>query len=176
MASTLGHSIASLALGANKDNRYSNSLFLILTVLSANVADFDAIGLYFHVPYGSPYGHRGFTHSILFAFIWALIMLFCFRVAYSNKPGQKIKLFLYFFIISISHPWLDALTNGGLGVELFYPFSHKRFFFPWRPILVSPMGTGFFSERGIRVLVSELVWIGSPSLVLAAIAYIRKKI
>jgi len=55
-----------------------------------------------------------------------------------------------------SHPLLDALTDGGLGVALLWPFSAERFFFPWRPIPVSPIGVGFFSLRGIRVALAEL--------------------
>jgi hypothetical protein len=61
------------------------------------------------------------------------------------------------------------MTDGGLGVAFFAPFHNERYFFPWRPIAVSPIGMGFFSERGLEVIISELHW---GSLLLAvALAY-----
>ncbi len=63
-----------------------------------------------------------------------------------------------------SHSILDAMTTGGKGVAFFSPFNNTRFFFPWRPIKVSPLGImKFFSERGLKVIYSELIWIGIPS-------------
>jgi inner membrane protein len=59
-----------------------------------------------------------------------------------------------------SHGLLDAMTTGGLGVAFFAPFSAERYFFPWRPILVSPIGIErFLSPRGAAVLMSELQWV-----------------
>jgi inner membrane protein len=65
---------------------------------------------------------------------------------------------------------LDAMTDGGLGVAFFSPFDNTRYFFPWRPILVSPISlTRFFSEHGLAVLLSELVWIWIPAGLLALV-------
>lgn len=69
----------------------------------------------------------------------------------------------------MSHPLLDALTDGGLGVAFFSPFSNERYFFPWTPIRVSPIGGSFFSARGIETLRSELVWVWGPVIVVAAL-------
>jgi inner membrane protein len=76
---------------------------------------------------------------------------------------------LYFAAITATHPLLDALTDGGLGVALFAPFSPDRYFLPWRPIEVSPIGPSFFSERGFHVLISEIRWVWLPSLALVLI-------
>jgi inner membrane protein len=58
------------------------------------------------------------------------------------------------------------MTDGGLGVAFFAPFSDVRYFFPWRPIVVSPIGVGeFFGPRGLRVMWSELGWVWVPSVV-----------
>jgi inner membrane protein len=65
---------------------------------------------------------------------------------------MKAALMLDFFLITASHGILDAFTNGGLGIALFSPFDNSRYFFPFRPIQVSPIGAGFFSMRGLRVL------------------------
>jgi inner membrane protein len=59
------------------------------------------------------------------------------------------------------------MTNGGLGVALYWPFSLKRIFLPFRPIQVSPIGVGsFFTEWGLRVIVSELIWVLIPAIVI----------
>lgn len=61
-----------------------------------------------------------------------------------------------------SHGLLDAFTNGGLGIAFFSPFDPRRYFFPWRPVQVSPIGMAFFGRWGLRVLRSEVVWIWLP--------------
>jgi inner membrane protein len=54
---------------------------------------------------------------------------------------------LYFFLSAASHGLLDALTDGGLGVAFFSPFEQTRYFFPVRPVAVSPIGIReFFNE------------------------------
>jgi len=131
--------------------------------------DADAVGFIFRVPYDSMWGHRGITHSITFSIVVGiLVALIAFRKEASNS---KFFLAIYFALVTLSHPLLDMLTNGGLGVALFAPFSSERFFWPWRPIEVSPIGLGFFSERGLVVLMSEIVWVWLPALAIFAISF-----
>ena len=54
-------------------------------------------------------------------------------------------------LVVLSHPLLDALTTGGLGVALWWPWSDVRIFAPLRLIPVSPIGVGFkpAGARGI---------------------------
>lgn len=148
-----------------------NPSYLKLTVASivcAMLPDADVIGFAFHIPYESMFGHRGFTHSVFFAVLVAIIVQFTlFRNEnLSTKNGKLI--FLVIFCSTVSHPIFDMFTNGGHGVALFAPFSNHRYFFPWfRPILVSPIGVdGIFSGYGLRVLFSELLFIGLPCLFL----------
>ena len=69
------------------------------------------------------------------------------------------------------------MTDGGLGVAYFAPFSNARFFLPWRPILVSPISVaGFFDARGLRVLASDGVWIWIPCAVVAAVAIVANRL
>jgi inner membrane protein len=82
----------------------------------------------------------------------------------------------YLFLAIASHGMLDALTNGGLGVAFLAPFSSGRYFFPWRPILVSPISVHrFFSERGVAVLTSELVIVWLPSIAVAMAAFASRR-
>jgi len=68
------------------------------------------------------------------------------------------------------------MTTGGLGVAIFSPFENSRYFLSYRPIKVSPMGfKKFFSEWGLEVIKSEIIWIGIPLLVLLLSISIWKK-
>jgi inner membrane protein len=65
------------------------------------------------------------------------------------------------------------MTNGGLGVAFFAPFSPARYFLPFRPVQVSPISTAaFFTHRGIEVLESEVLWIWLPFLALAMVMHL----
>ena len=65
------------------------------------------------------------------------------------------------------------MTNGGLGIAFFAPFDNRRYFLPWRPLEVSPIGTyGFFGPRGVAVLKTELVWVWLPCLALGFVAFL----
>jgi hypothetical protein len=60
-------------------------------------------------------------------------------------------------VVVASHPLLDILTDGGLGCALFWPFDDTRYFAPWRPIPVAPIGLAFFSPFGLTVAIWEAV-------------------
>ena len=133
--------------------------------------DIDVIGFHFGIHYGDFWGHRGFTHSLLFATILAsLVVILGFWRA--SPRSAILWIWSYLFLATASHGLLDAMTDGGLGVAFFSPFDNHRYFLPWRPILVSPIGLSrFFSDRGLAVLKSELLWIWLPSTLLAALAW-----
>jgi inner membrane protein len=143
--------------------------FIILTAACAMLPDADVISFFFGIAYGNVLGHRGITHSILFAIaVGCVVGMLFFR----GIEISRWRLALYFSAATLSHPLLDMLTSGGLGVALLAPFSNERFFFPWRPITVSPIGLGFFSERGVAVVVSEFVWIWLPSMIIATMLWL----
>jgi inner membrane protein len=83
-----------------------------------------------------------------------------------------MRLLLFLFLATASHGVLDAMTTGGLGVAFFAPFDAGRYFLPWRPIEVSPLGVGrFLGARGVRVLASEALWVWLPAALLTASAW-----
>jgi len=130
------------------------------------IPDLDVVEFHFGVRYADFWGHRGFTHSLTFAVLLAGAALTV--VFQKNAPGLRpLVLFIYFFLATASHDFLDAMTDGGLGVAFFSPFDNTRYFLPWTPIRVSPIGIGrFFSARGLAVLRSELLWVWAPTAVL----------
>lgn len=143
-----------------------------LGAIAAVLPDLDVISFALRIPYESHFGHRGFTHSIFFALIIAMLFTFFTR-------GPSVVTFAFLFFCAVSHALLDAMTNGGLGVAFFAPFSNTRYFFPWRPIRVSPIGIRFFSPRALAVLGSELLWIWLPTVAFALlgkyVAHIKRE-
>src|SRR5690606_14734480 len=100
----------------------------------AVLPDFDVIGFRFGLGYASDWGHRGVTHSLLFAFIVSGLVALVW--ARARSPGAL----LFLFGCMASHILLDLLTDGGQGVMLFWPLDETRWFLPWQPIRVSPIG------------------------------------
>jgi inner membrane protein len=162
MASEFSHAIVALAMGKAFQNKELSWRELFLGALCSVVPDIDVIGFSFGIQYGDVWGHRGLTHSVVFA---ALLAGSLVALWYRSKPAVAMTgLFLYFSLCTASHGVLDAMTNGGLGVAFFSPFDTTRYFFPVRPVLVSPIGVSeFFSAYGVRILASEAIWIWMPS-------------
>ncbi|HYV66399.1 MAG TPA: metal-dependent hydrolase, partial [Myxococcales bacterium] len=101
--------------------------------------------------------HRGAAHSIVIALALATVAVLAARLQPRQVGlGQTDKLlWLLCAGVAISHGLLDTLTDGGLGIALLWPFSNARYFAPFRPIPVAPIGQGMWSERGLRVVLTE---------------------
>jgi inner membrane protein len=139
---------------------------IVLWSLLSMLPDADVIGFSLGLRYEDEWGHRGATHS------------FAFSVALGAAIGVVAPLFrlpavrtaIGASLVLASHAVLDTLTNGGLGCALLWPFDQTRYFAPWNPIPVAPIGLYFFSPYGLMVatvelvLFAPLVWLAlSPS-------------
>jgi inner membrane protein len=175
MASIFSHAVAALGIGACFYRPGVPKRVWVIGAVCSVVPDLDVVGFRFGVHYGDFWGHRGFTHSLLFAALLAtLVVLVAFRRV---VPGLgRFALWAYFFLATASHGFLDAMTDGGLGVAFFSPFDNTRYFLPWRPIRVSPIGvTRFFNHRGLEVVQSELLWIWLPAALLMVAAWLIRR-
>ena len=169
MASIFGHSAVGYTLTKLMDNKNLKWL-LLAAIISTILPDFDVISFKLGIPYIHPLGHRGFTHSILFALLWALLLM--------STLGRQNKTlwFLVIFLSTVSHGILDAMTTGGRGVGFFIPFNNDRFFFPFQVIRVSPLGfKKFFSEWRMQVIFSEIKYVLLPCLLILLFLYLFKK-
>lgn len=159
MPTVFSHAAVPLSLGLGLGKAMISSRLLIAGIAASVIPDLDGISFWTGIPYASAFGHRGFTHSLLF-------VLFCSLVASLFHRFLKTKAVTAFLFIGgtvLSHIILDALTNGGLGTALLWPYSNGRFFLPFRPIEVSPVTVArFLSGRGLQVLLSELKWVWLP--------------
>src|ERR1700709_2098252 len=111
MASLFSHPLVPITLGFIIGRERLPGRYCRLGAVASMIPDGDVIAFPLGIPYEAPFGHRGATHSILFA---AIIALLCMLREWRHFARHGL-LFTYFFLSAVSHPLLDMLTNGGLG-------------------------------------------------------------
>ncbi|MGC3997110.1 MAG: metal-dependent hydrolase [Anaeromyxobacter sp.] len=100
---------------------------------------------------GSPWLHRGASHSLLAAAAAALV-----ATALAGGMGQpRVRTFLTALAAAASHGLLDALTRGAAGPMLLWPFTDARFLAPLALVPASPFLPRLLSARGLSVLLRE---------------------
>lgn len=134
------------------------------------------------VEYGDLWGHRGMTHSLLFAFVAALVVVLwpCRRcdALEDVRPlgGRWWSLLAFFFVVIASHGAIDAFTDGGLGIAFLSPFDPTRYFAPWTPVPVPNLGiAGMFTRYGLHVLLSEMAMIWLPAGAICATIFALRR-
>jgi inner membrane protein len=152
---SIGHVAIGMA-AARYDRRVGATrwtLFSAMVVWSALslLPDADVVGFHFGVAYGDPLGHRGASHSLAFAALGGCAIGLVARAL--HRPALRTGILAA--LVLASHGLLDTLTDGGLGCALLWPFSDERFFAPWRPLPVAPIGRAFLSSWGLRVALWE---------------------
>ena len=170
MASAVGHGVLAFCAAKGLFPAQTKRLWISAVVCSI-LPDYDTVGYFYGIPYNSFLGHRGFTHSLLFALLLALVTVRFVFPAVTRFSRHWLMLLLFLFLVTASHGFLDAMTSGGLGVAFFSPFVMTRYFLPWRPLRVSPIGVfDFTAGQGRDVLVSEFLWVILPSFVFLVVA------
>ena len=163
MPTIISHSIIGIVGGKIFARDKMPKRFWVLSTICPVLPGADVVSFAFGIPYNHFFGHRGFFHSIPFAFLLSVSVISLFFRNEKFLSRRWWLLVFYFFFITGSHGILDAFTNGGCGVALLSPFDDKRYFFPWTPINVSPIGIKpFFSKWGLKVLLSEFLWVWLP--------------
>lgn len=174
MASAFGHIVA--AIGLNNLFTLKNPLskkVWITAIICSVLPDADVISFSLGIPYESMWGHRGISHSLVFALGISIL----FGILLEKERKKQILAFFVFLIATLSHSLLDALTTGGLGVAFWAPFNNERYFLPWQFIKVSPIGlSNFISAKGINVLKSEFIAIGIPTIITFILLFLKKKL
>jgi inner membrane protein len=163
---SIGHVLvgaaASKAYRTGQRTTWSPVAAAVLWSALSLLPDVDVVGFKLGIRYADEWGHRGATHSIAFALAVAAVVGLIARAL--RLPAWRTTLVAA--LVVASHPLLDTMTDGGLGCALLWPLSNQRFFAPWRPIPVAPIGPAFLSLRGLRIAVTEVVAM-SPFLIYA---------
>ena len=161
MPTIMTHAFVGLTLAHAAQARVAvpRRVLLPLAAFCAILPDADVLGVP-GIELGFGPSHRGVTHSVAFALLLGAVG--AFAVKRGIPAARTVALMLLLAAIALSHGLLDAMTNGGPGVAFAAPLSDERFFLPWRPIAVSPIGLRFFSMRGVSAMASEFVWVWLP--------------
>ncbi|MDR3632082.1 MAG: metal-dependent hydrolase [Desulfocapsaceae bacterium] len=173
MPTVFTHAAVPLAMSLGLGREIISKRLMAAGVVVSVLPDLDVLAFRFGIPYASAFGHRGFSHSLLFAFAVALIGASLARPLLSTARGA----FFFLFLAAASHGILDSFTSGGLGIAFLWPFSDARFFAPVHPLRVCPFGlSGFLSFKGLIILWSEVRWVWLPCMGTAiALAALRRR-
>jgi inner membrane protein len=173
MPTIMSHAVVGLALGTLTSFPTRRRAFWLVSAVLPMLPDLDVFGRALGIAFYSPWGHRGVSHSFAAA---AVIGGVAALLLHRRLNARLAPLAVYFAAITASHGLLDALTNGGPGVAFFAPFDSTRYFFPWRPIPVSPLASHFFSEWGWHVFTAELamIWLPAGLVMLLARVIVRR--
>lgn len=162
MPSAFAHAVVGASFAAVLPPGARRTPVALALALLAAAPDLDVIAFRFGIPYEHSLGHRGLSHSILFAAAVGLGSLPLWRLAKISRTRLAAALT---FCAVASHGLLDTFTDAGLGVGLFIPLADTRYFAPLRPLMTSPLSAGaFFSSHGLAILQNELIWVGPVAL------------
>jgi inner membrane protein len=164
---SIGHTIVGLAAARLADpvrpprQRVAHAL---AWVALSNLPDLDVLAFKLGIPYYSPWGHRGASHSLLAAV--AIGLTWGWLLA-RDADLARWRTCILAVCVSVSHVVLDAMTDGGLGVAAAWPITDHRYFLPWRPLPVAPIGWANFSMLNVHVAAVEVIYF-LPFILLAA--------
>jgi len=175
MPSAFTHAFVGAAVSTLAPREFRGVRLGAALAVAAALPDLDVVGFRFGIPYSDPLGHRGFSHSLTFAFVLAGTVWWWMIRGGARRWSSSAGLFVVVFVACASHGFLDAFTDAGLGVGFFIPFGNGRYFWPWRPIRTSPLSVGaFFSSDGMTILRNEVEWVWLPvGLLIGGAAVVR---
>jgi membrane-bound metal-dependent hydrolase YbcI (DUF457 family) len=176
----VGHTLAGItvALVAQRPRYFRPALFAAAVILIANLPDVDFIPGYLLGDAGR--FHWRATHSICAALMAGLgtgLLFWKWRRDFWLPA-------LIVTIAWLSHVLLDLLfgpVHGDpFGLQLFWPFSHRRVMLPWSVFIMYPNDairenpfTAFLNPRVIPLVARELIVLGP--FVVAAFAFSRAR-
>jgi hypothetical protein len=103
MPTIVTHGFVATLLGKGLARGRMPARFWFLSVLCSILPDADVLGFRLGINYEDLLGHRGLSHSLLFAIILSLVVTF---LAFPQLPPRwtRLVLFPYFFVVTASHP------------------------------------------------------------------------
>jgi inner membrane protein len=176
MATVFTHPIPVLAVTIACGSKCIPARLAVAMVIASILPDIDMVGYALGYSYPSPLAHRGFTHSLVFAFAVGLL-------AAAAAPRMKTKRGIAFFAVLLailSHYFLDALGSR-YGVPIFWPFDEARYTLPWPSFISSHLNwlsphrffSSWWADRFIRV---ELLTVWAPCAIFTLTGYLLRRI
>ena len=116
---TLGAAIGQTLLGKRIGGKAA-----VLGAIVATIPDLDVVLLPLYDSLQRISIHRGFSHSILFSILGALLLTYILtRIKWANQISIK-RFFIFNWLALFTHILLDAFT--AYGTQVFLPFSDNR--------------------------------------------------
>ncbi len=115
----LGAGVGEVILGRKVGNKA-----MLWGGIAGTIPDLDVLGAPFLTDLQEISFHRGFSHSILFAVMFAPILGFLIYSLYKKKEAKWWEWALLCFGSIFTHPLLDCFTT--FGTQVFLPFSDYR--------------------------------------------------
>ena len=138
----------------------------VVAVLVSIWPDLDYATLPFEVRPSDLLGHRGLTHSLFVAIAVGLVATLLFPKTARKQVAPLLVL------VALSHPIIDAMTAGDLGVALFWPITRARFLFPFQLVATCPVGLDeWLGYWGLLTIANEALYVVTPLSL--AVAYLR---
>ena len=170
MSTVFTHGLVGASLALMAPKQVSRTATVVVATILSILPDVDVLAFRLGIPYEHMYGHRGFTHSLLFSCLVAFIasLVFFRSVGFANRNWFAV--FIILFLAACSHGIIDAFTDAGLGIGFFIPLNEQRYFFPWRPLETPPAGiSAFFNGDALTIMLSEIKYIWTPLLLVVAV-------
>ena len=102
MPTIITHSVFAISLAHVFKHNELPVRFWLLAVVCSMLPDIDVVGFSFGVKYGDFWGHRGFTHSLVFASLASLIVVLLAFHQEKYRPWRP-RLLLFYFLVTASH-------------------------------------------------------------------------
>ncbi len=116
----LGAAIGEVVLGKKVGNKA-----VLWGAIAGTIPDLDVFLIPFFKDVDALYIHRGFSHSLLFSFLFAPVLGFIITKIYKKKRQATFKQWTTLAFLSlVTHPILDFFTI--YGTPFFLPFSNYR--------------------------------------------------
>ncbi len=122
----IGHLAVGLATAriGGRPERRPRLVWLCGLVARAYLPDLDVIAFKLGIPYHAPWGHRGAAHSLGFALILGALLAAVGRLSGWFPASVGI----LGGLVMASHGVMDTLTDGGLGIAVFWPSLERTLF------------------------------------------------
>lgn len=113
----LGASVAEAIAGKKFGNKA-----ILWGAIAGTIPDLDVFLRFFYHPIEASLLHRGFTHSLIFAFLLSPLLAHFISKLYKSENEYKSWLYLFFGAI-VTHPILDMFTN--YGTQFLWPLDTR---------------------------------------------------
>ena len=158
MASPWAHALAGAAVGAcYRDPRHRRRV-IALAAACAVAPDLDLIGWPLGISPLTLLGHRGLSHSILFATALGVLAARALRPPITAR--ERVTAAVVLVLATVTHSLIDALTTyAPSGPAFWAPFTNQRYRFSWMPLTGSGGLETDFGREALYICLPAFVLI-----------------